>query len=102
MSTTFCLFVFLSYAQYFLWRYPDDVDTVMVRAESKDAKLCTILSIQGTQVHFCCLQLFDCFISLIKYLSADLFLPPADCFPKNTTTHSAFFILWPFFTPNTS
>ncbi|XP_020628587.1 SID1 transmembrane family member 2-like [Orbicella faveolata] len=35
--------------KYFLWRYPDNVDTVLVRAESKDVKLCAILSIQGTQ-----------------------------------------------------
>lgn len=34
---------------YFLWRFPDDVDTVVVKAESENAKLCAILSIQGTQ-----------------------------------------------------
>lgn len=35
--------------KYFLWRYPDDVDTVIIRAESKDVQLCAILSIQGTE-----------------------------------------------------
>ena len=43
---------FFFIVQYFLWRFPDDVDTVVVKAESKDTKLCAILSIQGTQVLF--------------------------------------------------
>jgi len=34
---------------YFLWRFPDDVDTVVVKAESKNVNLCAILSLQGTQ-----------------------------------------------------
>nr|XP_058947925.1 SID1 transmembrane family member 1-like [Pocillopora verrucosa] len=33
---------------YFLWRYPKEVDTVVIKAESKDYKLCAILSVQGT------------------------------------------------------
>lgn len=40
----------LFFAQYYLWRFPDDEDTVLVKATSWDTELCAILSIQGTQV----------------------------------------------------
>lgn len=45
-------------SQYFLWRFPDDVDTVVVKAESENAKLCAIFSIQGTQVYCFCVIIF--------------------------------------------
>lgn len=40
----------LFFAQYYLWRFPADEDTVLVKALSSDTQLCAILSIQGTQV----------------------------------------------------
>ncbi|KAK2573643.1 SID1 transmembrane family member 1 [Acropora cervicornis] len=35
---------------YYLWRFPADEDTVLIKASSSDTELCAILSIQGTQV----------------------------------------------------
>ena len=68
MLFTYHNLLFFIFPQYFLWTYPDDVDTVVVRAESKDSTLCAILSIQGTQVRHCYnLQLF--YLNLINDLA---------------------------------
>ena len=40
----------LFFVQYYLWRFPADEDTVLIKASSSDTELCAILSIQGTQV----------------------------------------------------
>lgn len=50
ITDNFILCIYFFIQQYFLWQFPDDLDTVVVKAESEDYKLCAILSIQGTQV----------------------------------------------------
>lgn len=59
-------------SQYFWWRFPGDVDTVVVKAESENAKLCAILSIQGTQVYCFCVIHF--LLVIIDFLFKEAFL----------------------------